>query len=62
MKNLILPLLYSTLLLLIGCSETSQPPIADEATLNATIQNNKIEAQKAKEAYQKLQQRRNQMR
>ena len=62
MKDLILPLLYGSLLLLTGCSKTPKSPVADETTLNKTIQNNKIEAQKAKEAYQKLQQRRNKMR
>ena len=55
--------LYFSLFMLLfiwGCMETLEIPPLKEETAKKTIQDNKTEAEKAKDAYLKLQQKRRQ--
>jgi len=45
--------------LIVGCMETLDAPVSKEISAQKKIQNNKTEAQKAKEAYLRLQKQRN---
>jgi len=51
-------LFICTLLFTLGCSPSAEPPVSKEILAKEKIQNNKAEAQKAQDAYLKLQRQR----
>lgn len=51
-------LLFLTIMSVNGCMETPNAPVSKESLAEATIQENKTEAQKAQDAYEKLQEQR----
>ena len=52
-------LILISILLTSSCTQTTKSTVAKKVYIDNTIQENKIEAQKAKEAYLKLQRNRN---
>lgn len=52
-------LIFILALVSIACTQTTKPTAEKKVHINKTIEQNKIEAKEAKEAYQRLQRERN---